>query len=220
MLDTITKNPVPAALVGLGMYWLLKGPSERQQKLYGEPYRRYPNQDYGMVAGDNLEGRMKEGMQTVQEGYHSVKDQVQEHVTDWKERAGHQTQQWKEQAAYQAQQWKEQATEKAHLWKEETGQKIEEVKGYIHEQSQMARNEFSSLMEKNPLAVGAVMLALGAAVAAALPGSRREDQWMGRSRDKMIDAVKTTVQSAVEDVTQKTEQAAEKAVKREDERDV
>lgn len=79
-------------------------------------------------------------------------------------------------------------------------QKMEDVKGYLQEQGTVVRGEFNHLLDNNPLAVGAVMVALGAAVAAAIPGSRKEDQWMGDSRDSVMKAVKTTVQSTVEDV--------------------
>jgi ElaB/YqjD/DUF883 family membrane-anchored ribosome-binding protein len=159
MLETITRNPIPAVLVGLGMYWLLKNPSERTGGGQGDHSLQYRPQEYGMTPGEtSLEGKMKEGFQ-------SVKNQIQEHVTNWKDQAGQ-----------QAQQWKEQASQKAHQWKEETGQKKEEVKGYLQEQSRAARHKFNSFHENNPLAMGAVMVAVGAAVAAGLHGSRREDQ--------------------------------------------
>ena len=52
------------------------------------------------------------------------------------------------------------------------------------------------------------MLALGAVVAASLPSSRKENEWMGDSREKVLEAVKTKVQETVEDVKQETKKMA------------
>jgi hypothetical protein len=89
---------------------------------------------------------------------------------------------------------------------------MEDVKGYLQEQGTLVRGEFNHLLDSNPLAVGAVMVALGAAVAAALPGTRKEDQWLGDSRDQMVKTVKTTVQSAVNDLTDKSGHIVEKVL--------
>jgi hypothetical protein len=195
MLDSITKNPMPAALVGLGMFWLLKNPSEEKSGYYrGRVSTSYHSPEYAETSGDaSMEEQVKEGFQ-------SVKETIQDSLSEWKDQAG-----------YQAQHWKEQAGHKAFLWKEGTEQKMEEVKGYIREHSKAARNEVHSLLDHSPLAMGAVMVAVGAVVAAVLPESRKENQWMGGSRDKMMKVVKTKVQSAVEDVAYKTGQVAQRA---------
>lgn len=179
MLKTLTDNPVPTALVGLGLYWLLKNSSEGSN-------------DSGRCFRDpSVEDQIKEKLQI-------AKDAVQERLTDLNEQASHQTLQWKEET-----------TRQAYAWKEGSQQKIDEGKKYLQEKTTAARGEFNHLLDSNPLAVGAVMLVLGAAVAAALPGSRKEDQWMGNSREQMMNAVKATVQSTIKDVTNKSGQIAE-----------
>lgn len=187
MLSTFTNNPVPTALVGLGLYWLWKDSSEGSQstrKPYQDESSRWRNHEY---ANPSIEEQVKDKLQ-------SAKDTVQGHLTEWKDQASNQ----------------------AHEWQEETGQKMQDVKGYIKEKGMVARGEFSQLLDTNPLAVGAVMVALGAVVAAAIPGSQKEDQWMGDSRDKMKDAVKTTVQSTAEDMTHKAAQVAERVFQKEE----
>ena len=46
-------------------------------------------------------------------------------------------------------------------------------------------------MEHNPLAVGAVAMAVGAAVGLALPETRREQELMGDARDRVVDNAKS-----------------------------
>lgn len=193
MLKTFTDNPVPTALVGLGLYWLLKNSSEGTNDP-GRYFRAQPTPGHHEFGDPSVEDQVKEKLET-------AKDAVQEHLTGLKDQASH-----------QALQWKEEATRQAHAWKEGSQQKIEEGKMYLQKQATAAKGEFNHLLDSNPLAVGAVMLAIGAAVAAALPGTRKEDQWMGDSRDQMMNAVKTTVESTVKDVKDKSGQIAEKVL--------
>ena len=46
-----------------------------------------------------------------------------------------------------------------------------------------ARGGFTHLLEERPLLVGAIGLAIGAALGAILPTTRREDEWFGETRD-------------------------------------
>lgn len=50
---------------------------------------------------------------------------------------------------------------------------------------------------ENPLAVGAVALAAGAALGLAIPITRREDEWMGKARDEVVGKVSEMAQEAI-----------------------
>ncbi|GJL70712.1 MAG: hypothetical protein NPIRA06_33470 [Nitrospirales bacterium] len=181
MRNTLVNIPIPTALVGLGLYWLLKDSTE------GSPGTLRSDGNESSPWRNRVDDHqpMKE---EVKETLHDAKDHVEAHLTEWKD----------------------QARQQAFEWKKETEQKIENVKGYITEKGTIARGEFTQLLNTYPLAVGAGMVALGVAVAAAIPASRKENQWMGPSREKMVDSVKTTVQSTAEDVTRKAGTIAEK----------
>jgi hypothetical protein len=43
-----------------------------------------------------------------------------------------------------------------------------------------------SILRENPLAVGAVALAIGAAIGMSLPSTSVEDEWMGETKDRLI----------------------------------
>lgn len=53
-----------------------------------------------------------------------------------------------------------------------------------------ARGGYDSMMRDYPLALGAVGLAIGAVVAAALPRTRKEDELMGEQRDRLAEQAK------------------------------
>src|SRR5680860_218781 len=100
MRNTFMNNPIPTALVGLGLYWLFKNPSEGSL----DPLRpcrnessRWRNHEYDNTS---MEEQVKEKLQ-------NAKDTVQGHLTEWKD----------------------QARQQAQEWKEETEQKMENVKG-------------------------------------------------------------------------------------------
>jgi hypothetical protein len=57
-------------------------------------------------------------------------------------------------------------------------------------QANRAREGFNTLLEEQPLILGALGIALGAAIGAALPSTEQEDRLMGEARDKTVGKVK------------------------------
>jgi hypothetical protein len=50
-----------------------------------------------------------------------------------------------------------------------------------------ARDSFSEVLDREPLVLGALGLAIGAAIAVMAPRTRTEDEWMGETRDRFLD---------------------------------
>ena len=73
-------------------------------------------------------------------------------------------------------------------------------------QVRRAEQTFESTLRENPLAVGAVALAVGAAIALALPSTEVEDQWMGEAKDKLLRRAEGLAQGAIQDVEKKVAQ--------------
>lgn len=71
-----------------------------------------------------------------------------------------------------------------------------------------AKEKYDYYVEENPLAVGAVALALGAAVGFAIPATRYEGNLMGQARQDLMSKVQTTAS----DLLDKTKQAGTDAV--------
>lgn len=54
------------------------------------------------------------------------------------------------------------------------------------DQAARAREGYQHMLHERPLVLGAIGVALGAAIGAALPSTRREDELMGRARDDLL----------------------------------
>ena len=66
---------------------------------------------------------------------------------------------------------------------------------------------YEHYIEENPLAVGAVALALGAAVGFAIPLTKKENEYLGEYRDSMVEKAQATAQDAIGTVKQMASEA-------------
>lgn len=73
-------------------------------------------------------------------------------------------------------------------------------------QARRVEQSFESTLRENPLAVGAVALAVGAAIALALPTTEVEDQWMGEAKDRLVRKASGLAEGAIHDVENKVAQ--------------
>ncbi len=85
-------------------------------------------------------------------------------------------------------------------------------------QTQRVGDGFQTLAQRNPLALGAASIAVGALIGLAVPTTPQESQVMGAARDTLLDKAMGATQDTVEkvaDVAQKVESAAEGVIKTE-----
>jgi hypothetical protein len=66
--------------------------------------------------------------------------------------------------------------------------------------AQRVEDRFEQTLRSNPLAVGAVALALGSAVGLALPQTQRENQLMGETRETLVDRAQEVASETFEKV--------------------
>ncbi len=68
-----------------------------------------------------------------------------------------------------------------------------------------ATNGLQRMMNDNPLLVGAAAMLIGAAIGASLPETERENEWMGETRDTVLDKAQEAAQNAVGAVKEATD---------------
>ena len=70
-----------------------------------------------------------------------------------------------------------------------------------------ARNQFQRLLNENPLMVGAAAVVVGCAVGMALPETERENEWLGETRDNVVEKA----QDAARNVATRAQEAVGEA---------
>ncbi|MHB0765032.1 DUF3618 domain-containing protein [Stutzerimonas sp. NM35] len=78
----------------------------------------------------------------------------------------------------------------------------------LRQQSERARGGFNHLLNEQPLALGAIGIALGALLAASVPPTRREDEMLGQASDSMTDNLRHKAEEGYRKVTDMGQEVA------------
>ncbi len=86
---------------------------------------------------------------------------------------------------------------------------VDQVYNKAGEYGSTAREQYDHYLEENPLAVGAVALALGAAVGLAIPATRYEGQLMGQAKQDLMNKAQETATSLLHETKQSVGEAGQ-----------
>jgi hypothetical protein len=182
--NTIRENPIPSAMVGIGLGWLVW--NARQQGPYGSRSRyagrtgqvRSDLSASGYAGGTEFSGQYAEPSAAygAAEGAFERPGGIGENV---KEKAG------------------------------ELADRAQNVAGTVAEQTRTQTRRVQEQFYQNPLAIGTATLALGLAAGLAAPATRREAQLVGDARDKLVDRVRNVARETGEKVQQVAERVME-----------
>jgi ElaB/YqjD/DUF883 family membrane-anchored ribosome-binding protein len=140
---SVKNNPLPVALVGIGIAWLMATGNRRPSS----------------------------------EGMSSAKDSLSQTTRAARERVG------------------------------QLGQTARDQMDRVRGQAQRARSSYDAMVREQPLALGAIGLAIGACLAAVAPRTRQEDELMGEASDRLAEQAKQIGKEQLE----KAQQVAAKA---------
>ena len=101
------------------------------------------------------------------------------------------------------------AGDAAHRAYDRAGDAAHRAYDRVGEYGTIAYDKYDEYMETNPLAVGAVAIALGAAVGLAIPSTRYEGQLMGEARDNLLDRTQDAVGTMVDKAKRAASEAGE-----------
>lgn len=197
MADTIRDNPIPAAMVAVGLGWLMwNGRSDRQQgsrglaagrSAYGGPYAA--GYAYGGSNPYTGVGEYAGGYA----GAYGSSESERGAMERARERAGEATDSVKERA--------HELADRAHDVAGTVAERTHDLAGTVADRTRRGAGRVEDGFYANPLALGAVAAAVGLAAGLAAPATDREVQLMGGAHDRLVDTVKDRVQ----DLAQKTE---------------
>lgn len=170
-VQQLRENPIPIALIGLGVAWLAISQTRRDPTLGGA----YPDGYYPTYEGyDEDEG---------------IREKVKAKAEAAKAKLS---------SAAQA------AKSKLALAKHTAGDGVTDARGRVSqlasearvkagEYGAAARHRFDDTLESEPLVIGAIGLAVGAAIGASLPSTPVERRYIGPARSKAAEAAKAQV---------------------------
>lgn len=231
LMETIRQNPIPAALTGIGLGWLWmnrkSGSSYRQpqfsdQRSYsysGTPYQSSTSYsyDYGR-GGYQDQGRVGQVVDRAQDMAGQARGTASSAVSQARDTAGNAVSQVADTAGNAASQVRDTAANVANQAQDTAGRVVDQVQetaeqAYYRAQYQAQRLEdrFQQSLRTNPLGVGAVALALGAAAGLALPETQRENELLGETRDRLVERATDVAQNTMEKVQQVAGQVTQEA---------
>lgn len=202
IIETIKQNPIPAALAGLGIGWLLMSGRQSTATVPGSydarRYNDYPQPDYTGYRTTYAQPPYEDTDYSQTPGY------IDENNGGLGQKAGNvaaQTQQTASQMAGQAQDTMSQVSSQ-----------VQETAGQVANQAQQtmqtAQSGFQQALNQNPLGVAAAAVAVGLAVGLAIPETQKENEVLGSTRDQLVDQA----QQAVQGKAQQAQAVAQEAV--------
>jgi ElaB/YqjD/DUF883 family membrane-anchored ribosome-binding protein len=215
LLGTIRDNPVPAAMIGIGLGLMLFN-GRRDSRSHTHSLQASELGGDGYIG--NIDGVTPRLMQDDAAGgigasvSHDHTGGIRSHVSDVAVNAREKVSDVAQRAGERISEVKETASEKVG----DAAHRVQHVASDLAQttryQAHRAEDRFASSMQDNPLAVGAVAIALGMAAGFAIPETRRENEILGPTRDKLVDRARVVASEAKErahEVVGRVKEAAE-----------
>ncbi|HZS82505.1 MAG TPA: DUF3618 domain-containing protein [Stellaceae bacterium] len=234
--ERIRANPLPLALIGAGIGWLVLsetggsralGDATRsaRQRLgrsvsdaagrAGEMARSVADKAGGVASGaaervKSMIGTSEESYATPEGDYAYARPKTEEGFQDRMAGYGAETRGRLGEAASTARETMGGAARAVGA----VGERASHYAGYAGEQVYRARDRISELMDEHPLALGALGLLAGAVLGMALPATRVEDEYFGETRERVIGGARELGREAL-DRAEKVADAAVEAARKE-----
>ena len=179
-VEQLRENPIPVALIGLGVAWLAIGQTRRTHgdtpTYAGGRYDDYKGYDDHQGIGAKLSAGAEAARDKVSRAAEKAKDgfdTARHNAADGVEHA------------------RERASQMAH-----------DAQDRFSAYSRAAKVRFDDTLQAEPLVIGAIGLAVGAAIGAAMPASDVERRYLGPARDKVVDRASASLED-VKDVAER-----------------
>lgn len=180
--NTIKANPVPALLTAAGLVWLY---ASKDQSAHGR--HAYVTGGSAGSTGVHGPGTHTPGTRDAHGGSDHDHGGIGERLRDAREgmsdTMGH-------------------ASESMGHLKDRAGDMTHEAMDSARERARQVNDGFQHMLEDNPLAVGAIGIAVGALLGAMLPTTRKEDELLGETSDRFTDKAKSMARQGYDQVAE------------------
>ena len=205
------QHPGPAAVIGVGIAWMLTESTKGDDRAeygyrpgyagaYGYSGRRGYETGYAGDYGDydEGEGRVSSALHTAGDKVSSAAGTAKDAVTDAASTAKDAVVGAASTAKDAVVGAKERVSEAAGTARERASELSWQARERARYRARQARVGFWETMEERPLALGAAAIALGVVAGLMIPSTRKEDELMGETRDRLMDRAKEVGGEALE----------------------
>ncbi|MDB5539198.1 MAG: hypothetical protein JWQ89_925 [Devosia sp.] len=212
--QTVANNPLPAALLGISLVWLMSGQGPKLSMPHGEsaPQRSEPDYPYATVTGglrrvshaeDGSGKWYSEFEDTTGRRYKAESNALGERAGAFMDNAGRKFGGFIDEAGLRVRDFQDEAGNRldeaagwaSHRWHDmqkgvshaldQVGQQAQQLGGAAQHQVDRTSRMIMDSFQNQPLVAGALAFAAGAALGAALPHTKQEDQTVGKLGDKV-----------------------------------
>ena len=219
--QVVKEHPIPVALVGVGLGWLAVEQATHRDKPRGDGDDPEPRMGHGERPTTYAEGAAQTydagassasyavpspGAQEAAEHEHELEgdsgrdvgDRIADAASTVKEKVSSATDSVRERASHAVDSARDTAREKTGRARDRMSHAGESMEDRVRHRGQQARHGFWSMLEENPLALGAVALGIGLASGLSVPSTRLEDRALGHASDAFEDEARRVGERAVE----------------------
>jgi hypothetical protein len=224
---TVRDNPLPVVLAGVSLGWLMMASSSGSsyRGAYGASYRGLDRDDHGPSVRDRAAGlghdlseraghaseRASDMASSAREGLHRAADSASSSAASAyasvSETGSAVAARARDSMGY-ARDTMHSARDTVHSATESARSSMHHVSDYAHDTRESMQRGFSRMAEEQPLALGALGIAVGAAIAAMLPPTRLENRLMGPASTRLKEAVRHSAEEQYEHAREVVETTA------------
>lgn len=165
----VRENPGPAVLIGAGLAWLFVNRERARSRA--------------------LPTRLKDGAEHLKEATSMRLDKARESTSETLHQARESTQKSLQHA-------REVTETRAQAARDMALQKAHSVQDLANEKALVVKQRYRTMLDENPLALGAGALIAGLCLGLLLPSTQRENELLGETRDSLMDQARAIVDEA------------------------
>jgi gas vesicle protein len=203
ILETLSDNPIPTAIVGIGLGWLFLNARAKRRASQSPSYgvKGYENGRSFAQGGERYDrsyggpvrttgGRVEE---YAQQAAHTAGDVAKNVASNAKNAAKQAVKDVSDQAGSAL----HSLDEATHGARENIAHLAHDARDTVGNVAHRFEGGFERTLRENPLPAGAVALAIGLAVGLSIPSTKVEDEWMGEARDNALEGAQTYADQAI-----------------------
>lgn len=206
--STIKANPVPTLLTSVGLMWMMMGQNRSQ------PYTNAGMSSTGMsstgTSSTGIVDSLRDKASGLSDTLHDKANSMSGAVHDKTDSMRAQTQGLKDKGA----DMRSSTSDSMSSARQTVSEKAQTASETMRNQTAKAKSGFQYMLEEQPLALGAIGIAVGALLGATLPATERENRLMGKTSDRITDKVKMKAEQGYAKATEVGQDLADQATNR------